>query len=73
MQGPVDIKLKCMTTQVYRVAKERFGTMKSRRPKPQQTPNRRQSRMEQIRGELKSLKKAYMKASQKETLGLQEL
>ena len=62
-----------MTTLVYTVAKERFGTKKTRRPKPQQTPNRRQSRIKQIRGELKSLNKAYKKASQEERLGLQEL
>ncbi|XP_052237947.1 uncharacterized protein LOC127849270 [Dreissena polymorpha] len=73
MRGPVDRKLKCMTTLVYTVAKERFGTKKTRRPKPQQTPNRRQSRKKQIRGELKSLNKAYKKASQEERLGLQEL
>ncbi|XP_052281306.1 uncharacterized protein LOC127878820 [Dreissena polymorpha] len=73
MQGPVDRKLKCMTTLVYTVAKERFGTKKTRRPNPQQTPNRRQSRMKQIRGELKSLNKAYKKASQEERLGHQEL
>ncbi|KAH3797023.1 hypothetical protein DPMN_150599 [Dreissena polymorpha] len=30
MQGPVDRKLKCMTTLVYTVAKERFGTKKTR-------------------------------------------
>ncbi|KAH3813064.1 hypothetical protein DPMN_141513 [Dreissena polymorpha] len=47
--------------------------MKTHRPKPQQTPNRRQSRMKQIRGELKSRKKSFKKASQEERLGLQEL
>ncbi|KAH3870704.1 hypothetical protein DPMN_033895 [Dreissena polymorpha] len=64
MKGPIDRKLKCMTTLFYTVAKEQFGTKKTRRPKPQQTPNRRQSSMKQIRGELKSLNKAYKKASQ---------
>jgi len=73
MQWPADRKLKCMTTLVYTVGRERFVTVKARGPKPQHTPNRRQSRMKQIRGELWSLTKAYRKASQEERMGLQEL
>ena len=38
MQGPADRKLKCMTTLVYTVGRERFGTVKARGPKPQHTP-----------------------------------
>jgi len=62
-----------MTTLVYTVGMERFGTVKARGPKPQHTPNRRHSRMKQIRGELRSLTKAYRKVSQEERMGLQEL
>jgi len=34
MQGPADRKLKCMTTLVYTMGREMFGTVKERRPKP---------------------------------------
>lgn len=73
MQGPADRKLKGMTTLVYTVGRERFGPVITRRQKPQPTPNRRQSRMKQIRGELRSLTKAFRKASQEERMGLQQL
>jgi len=71
MQGPVDRKLQ--TTLIYSVAKERFGLEETRVPRDPPKLNRRQTRIENLRRELKQLRGRFRDSSPSEQLGLSEL
>ncbi|XP_053395771.1 uncharacterized protein LOC128555950 [Mercenaria mercenaria] len=73
LQGAADRKLISMTTLIYTVSKERFGIVEHKQTKTSKQPNRRQRLIEGIRKELRSLSKAYKKASEEERIGLQGL
>ena len=73
MQGPVDRKLQTLTTLIYSVAKERFGLEETRVPRDPPKPNRRQTRIENMRRELKQLRRRFRDSSPSEQLGLSEL
>ena len=74
LQGTVDRKIKAMTTIVYSLGLERFGSEeKEKQPRPQPVPNRRERERKKIRGELNSLKKQYRKASDEARKGLAQL
>ena len=73
LQGAADRKLKSMTSLVYAVSRERFGTIEKKRTKTPVQPNRRQRLIVEIRKELRNLNKAYKKASEEERIGLHEL
>ena len=53
LQGPVDRKLTTLTTLIYIVGKERFGLEEERVQKDTPSPNRRQTRIQNLRRELR--------------------
>ena len=73
MQGPVDRKLKTLTTLIYSVAKEIFGLEEPKTCKEPPRPNRRQTRIENLRRELRQLRRRYLNSSPFEQLGLSQL
>ena len=70
MQGPVDRKLKTLTTLIYSVAKERFGLEE---PKACNEPPRRQTQIEKLRRELRQLGRRYFNSPPSEQLRLSQL
>ena len=72
-QGPVYRKLVTLTTIVYSVAKERFGVEEAKVHREPPKPNRRQTRIEKLRCELRQLKRRYRKSSPTERPGLSQL
>jgi len=73
IQGPVHRKLHTLTTLVYSVAKERFGIEEAKKRKEAPKPNRRQHRIENMRREIRQLKKQYRNSSTVQRLGLSQL
>ncbi|XP_052217978.1 uncharacterized protein LOC127835582 [Dreissena polymorpha] len=73
MQGPVDRKLTTLTTLIYSVGKERFGLEEERVRKEPPRPNRRQVRIQNLRRELKQLRRRYCASSPTERIGLAQL
>ncbi|XP_052223860.1 uncharacterized protein LOC127839510 [Dreissena polymorpha] len=73
MQGPVDPKLSTLTTLIYSVGKERFGLEEERVRKEPRRPNRRQVRIQNLRRELKQLRRRYCASSLTESIGLTQL
>jgi len=73
MQGQVDRKLKTLTTLIYSVAKERFGLEEPNAYKEPPRPNRRQTRIENLRRELRQPRRRYLNSPPSEQLGLSRL
>ena len=73
LQGPVDRKLTTLTTLIYSVGKERFGLEEERVQKDTPRPNRRQTRIQNLRRELRQLRRRYRDSSPTERVGLTQL
>jgi len=73
VQGPVHRTLHTLTTLVCSVAKERFGFEEAKKRKEASKPNRRQHRIENLRKEIRQLKKQYRDSSPMQRLGLSQL
>jgi len=73
MQGPVDRKIQTLTTHIYSVAKKRFGLEETMVPRDPPKPNRRQTRIENLRRLLNQLRRRFRDSSPSEQLGLSEL
>jgi len=74
LQGRVERKINILTTLVYSLGLERFGTdEKESQPKPAPNPNRREREKKKVREELNSLRKRYKKANEVERKGLAKL
>ena len=73
LQGPVDKKLTTLTTLIYSVGKERFGLEEERVQKDTPRPNRRQTRIQNLRRELRQLRRRYRDSSPTERVGLTQL
>nr|XP_057943465.1 uncharacterized protein LOC131138512 [Doryrhamphus excisus] len=71
-RGEVDQRLQLMSTVIISIGAERFGT---KQPKTQNIarPNRRETKMSQLRKELKALRHQYKSASEEERPALAEL
>ena len=68
----IDKRLQTMTTLIVEYGAERFGVLEYRE-KPAFTRNRRATQIKKLRGELRSLKKQFKKASAEELQPLSEL
>ncbi|XP_052238470.1 uncharacterized protein LOC127849759 [Dreissena polymorpha] len=65
LQGRVERKINILTTLVYSLGLEQFGTdEKESQPKPAPYPNRREREKKKVREELNSLIKRYKKANE---------
>ena len=73
LQGPAERKMKAMTSLIYSVSRERFGTLEKKQAKPSVQPNRRQKQIIGTKKELKNLRKAFKNASPVEKKGPQDL
>jgi len=73
MQGPVDRKIQTLTTHIYSVAKKRFGLEETMVPRDPPKPNRRQTRIENLRRLLNQIRRRFRDSSPSEQLGLSEL
>jgi hypothetical protein len=73
MQGPVDRKLTTLTTLIYSLGKERFGLEKECVQREPQKPNRRQTRIQTLRRELRQLRRRFRDSSSTERIGLTQL
>ena len=73
LQGPVDRKLTTLTTLIYSVGKERFGLEEERVQKDTPRPNKRQTRIQNLRRELRQLRRRYRDSSPTERVGLTKL
>jgi hypothetical protein len=73
IQGPVDKKLKSLSTIIYAVGKERFGITNNKPCKNIAQPNRRQKEIKKLREELRKLRKTFKKATTIEKEGLKQL
>ena len=59
----MDRKLTTLTTLIYSVGKERFGLEEERVQKDTPRPNRRQTRIQNLRRELRQLRRRYRDSS----------
>ena len=66
-------KLTTLTTLIYSVGKERFGLEEERAQKDTPRPNRRQTCIQNLRRELRQLRKRYSDSSPTEKVGLTQL
>ena len=73
LQGPVDRKLTTLTTLIYCVEKERVGLEEERVQKDTPRPNKRQIRIQNLRRELRQLRRWYSDSSPTERVGLTQL
>ena len=73
LQGPVDRKPTTLTTLIYSVGKERFGLEEERVQKDTPRPNRRQIRIQNLRRELRQLRRRCRDISSTERVGLTQL
>ncbi|XP_052280752.1 uncharacterized protein LOC127878274 [Dreissena polymorpha] len=73
MQGPVDRKLTTLTTLIYSVGKERFGLEEERVRMEPPRPNRWQVLIQNLRRELKQLRRRYCASSPTERIGVAQL
>jgi hypothetical protein len=72
--GEAERKINTLTTMVYTIGKERFGTMeKGTRSLQPLRENRRQQEIKRIRGELKVLSRKFKSANETEKAGLHQL
>ena len=73
LQGPVDRKLTTLATLIYSVGRERFGFEEGIARKEPPKPNRRQTRIQNLRHELRQLTSRYRTSSPTERAGLTQL
>ena len=73
MRGDVDKKIRSMTSIVYNVGKELFGIKPSVPKEQTKKQNRRETQIQDIRKELKNLRKRYNEAPEEERPALSEL
>ena len=74
LAGTVDKKMKTMTGLMYAVGNERFGLLPSDgNENAVYRKNRRQTEIEKLRKELRSLRSQYRKASELERIGLHQI
>ena len=73
MRGDVDKKIRSMTSIVYNVGKELFGIKLSVPKEQTKKQNRRETQIQDIRKELKNLRKRYNEAPKEERPALSEL
>ncbi|XP_061878077.1 uncharacterized protein LOC133630482 [Entelurus aequoreus] len=72
-KGEADRRLKTMTTVIISLAAERFGFEEKRAAKPPYIMNNRASKIQQLRQELKSLRRQFKVASEEDRGPLAEL
>lgn len=72
--GSAHRKIDALTTIVYNLAKERFGTMVQKGQRQlQQQPNRREREIRRLRSEIKALNKRFKTSSPTEKEGIKDL
>jgi len=73
LQGPAERRISTLTTMVYNIGKERFGTQQKKGSSQPPRENRREREIKNARKELNSLKRRFRKAPETERIGLQQL
>lgn len=73
LQGGVERKVKSLTTIVYTLGCERFGTEKQKKQGNTRQPNRREHQISKLRRELRCLRNWFRRSNITERIGLQQL